>query len=207
MAKKTTQKKTVAKVETTLIKLDLACGDRKNEGFLGIDKYKTESTDALADLMLYPFHFDTKIHSDCKELETGLFTLPDDSVETIVCNHFFEHIPGLKRPGFMDECYRILKKGGQLIIAVPHYNSMRAIQDFTHEWPPVAETSFLYFNKGWREQNKLTHGLYDIKSDFDFGYGFSLDGDVQVRNQEYQQFAVKHYTNAAADLHVTLTKR
>ena len=43
-------------------------------------------------------------------------------------------------------------------------------------------------------------------SNFDFTYGYALDGDLTVRNQEWQQFALKHYIQAVNDLHVTLTK-
>jgi ubiquinone/menaquinone biosynthesis C-methylase UbiE len=123
------------------------------------------------------------------------------------CSHFFEHIPGPMRPAFMDEAFRVLKKGGQLVIIVPHWSSMRSIQDFTHAWPPVGESSFLYFNKTWREQNKLTHGAYTMNCDFDFSYGYVLDPSVQVRNTEFQQFAIKQYVNAVMDIHVTLTKK
>ena len=171
------------------LKLDLGCGDRKAEGYLGIDKFKTDATDYTFDLLEFPW------------------PVADGSVAAIHCSHFFEHIPARLRPKFMDECYRVMEDKGQLVIIVPHYNSMRAIQDYTHEWPPISESSFLYFNLGWRTQNKLLHGAYEMKCDFDFGYGYSLDPDVQVRNQEYQQVAIKHYTNAAMDLHVTMTAR
>lgn len=175
--------------KSKLIKLDLACGDRKTEGFIGVDKYKTPSTDKLVDLMKpnWPWK--------------------DGTVDEVVCNHFFEHIPGPQRPMFMEELYRILKKGAKAVIVVPFGSSVRAAQDFTHAWPPVFAESFLYFNKKWRDDNKLTHGAYDIKCDFDFGYGFALSEEWGLRAQEVQAFALKHYTNVAADLHVTLTKR
>ena len=57
-----------------------------------------------------------------------------------------------------------------------------------------------------RALNKLTHGAYDIKSDFDFTYGWSIDPDVQVRSQDYVSHALKYWNNAAQDLFVTLTK-
>lgn len=167
------------------MKLDLGCGQNKQEGYLGVDIW--EGADIVHDLTITPYPFE------------------DESVESIWCSHFFEHLTGAQRIAFMDECHRILKPGAQMVIIVPHWSSMRAIQDPTHQWPPVCETSFLYFNKGWREQNHLGH--YNIKSDFDFGYGFSLDGDIQVRNAEHQQFAIKHYNNAVMDLHVTLTRK
>lgn len=107
----------------------------------------------------------------------------------------------------MDELYRVMKPGAKASIIVPYGQSNRAMQDFTHAWPPVIAESFLYFNKGWRETNKLTHGEYSMKCDFDFGYGYVLDSEVQLKSQETQAFAIKHYVNSAVDLHLTLTKR
>jgi hypothetical protein len=169
--------------------LDLGCGDNKKEGCLGIDKFETKSTDFVHDLTVYPWPCDSGI------------------VDSIHCSHFFEHLSGPQRPYFMDECYRILKPGSQLTIITPDADSHRAIQDFTHAWPPVCAESFLYFNKQWREQNKLLHGAYSMQCNFDFGYGFSLDADMAVRNAEQQQFALKHYRNHSTDLIVTLTKK
>jgi SAM-dependent methyltransferase len=171
------------------LKLDLGCGDNKAQGFLGVDKFATSSTDYTFDLLKFPWPID------------------DGACATLHCSHFFEHIPGLERPAFMEECYRVLKKGGQLVIITPYWSSARAVQDFTHAWPPVVETSFLYFNKQWREQNKLTHGLYTMTCDFDFGYGYALDAETATKHVEAQQMRIKNYLNAAADIHVTLTKR
>ena len=167
----------------------MACGNRKQDGHIGIDLSKNTKADYVFDLLQYPWPID------------------DGVVDSIYCSHFFEHIPGLQRPAFMDECHRLLKIGSQLTIIVPHWSSMRAVQDFTHAHPIVCETSFLYFNKKWREDNELTYGAYDMKCDFDFGYGFQMDPDVAVRNNEFQLFAIKHYNNAVLDLVVTLTKR
>jgi hypothetical protein len=174
-------------------KLDLGCGDNKREGFTGVDKYKTASTDAEVDLFVFPWPIADEVHM----------------------SHFFEHVPARTRPKFIEEIFRILKEpvrdgeqlvkeGGKATFITPMYDRM--FQDFTHEWPPIIPGSYLYFNKIWREQNKLTHGEYDIKCNFDFVYGYSLNPTIQARNTEYQQFALQHYNNAASDLHVTLTK-
>ena len=171
------------------LKLDLACGDRVTEGFIGVDKFKTPSVGKVVDLLKFPWPW------------------KDGEVDEVVCNHFFEHIPGMDRPKFMDELYRVLKKGAKASISVPYGGHNRAFQDFTHAWPPVFAESFLYFNKKWREDNKLTHGYYAMKCDFDFGYGFAPDPDIAVKSSDVQQFALKHYHNAATDMQVTLTKR
>lgn len=168
-------------------KIDIACGDNKREGFFGIDKFKTSSTDAEADLLQFPW------------------PIADDSVEEAHCAHFFEHIPAPLRPKFMEELFRVMKTGAKCQIIVPMGDRMN--QDFTHQWPPVVPGSFLYFNKQWRVDNKLTHGDYDINADFDYSYGYGLHPNVAARNAEYQQYAIQFYQNATTDLYVTLVKR
>lgn len=178
------------------LKLDLGCGDNKREGFFGIDIAKTKSTDMVADLFKFPWPF------------------KDNSVDEVFASHFFEHVPQKLRGKFMDEIYRILvpceKENNQPIkgfchFIVPYYSSMRAVQDFTHEWPPIAETSFLYFNKQWRIDNRLNH--YPVTCDFDFFYGYSPDPILMTKNEELRTFAFKNYINAIQDLNITLMKR
>ncbi len=173
------------------LQLDLACGSNKKEGFIGVDKWQTETNtvDIVHDLLTYPWPFE------------------NDSVAEVHCSHFFEHTMGLQRPAFMDELYRVLEPKAKATFIIPYARSMRSIQDFTHQWPPVAEESFLYFNKGWREANKLTHGLYEMTCDFDYGFGHNIDNAWMMRNEEARAFAMKHYWSVAADIVVVLTKR
>lgn len=175
--------------EKKLIKLDLGCGDNKKEGFKGVDKFETPSVDIIHDLLSFPWPFE------------------DESVDEIHASHFFEHIPQADRPKFMDEIYRILIPGGKAAIITPYYKSPRATQDFTHQWPPISEETYLYFNKNWRVTNKLTHGYYSMLCDFDFTYGYSVDPIWSLKNDELKNFAMKHYWNVIADLWVTLIKR
>jgi hypothetical protein len=81
---------------------------------------------------------------------------------------------------------------------------MRAIQDPFHCWPPVAESSFLYFNKDWRDANKLNHYLGTCN--FNFTYGYLLDPETAGKAQEVQYHYIKHYTGAVSDLQVNLEK-
>ena len=170
-----------------LMKLDLGCGDNKREGFEGVDKFKTDSTDHVVDLLEFPWPWD------------------DGSVEEVHCSHFFEHVPADKRARFMEELWRVMVPGGRALFITPMGD--RALQDATHQWPPLVAASYLYYNKDWRVANKLQHGFYDIKADFDYTYGFGLAPNIAVRNAEFQAFAIAHYNNAASDLHVTLVRR
>ena len=186
MAKSAVKLKAVPE-PTPLLKLDLGAGQNCREGFKSVDAYS--KADYKADLFTFPWPF------------------KDSSVEELSASHFFEHVPHLLRGKFMDEAYRILAPGGKFTVICPYYSSVRATQDFTHEWPGISQNSFLYFNKGWREQNKLTHGYYDLKCDFDFSYGWSVNAAWQARNDEARNFAVQWYSNAVDDIHVNLVSR
>lgn len=169
------------------MKLNLGCGSRRKDDFIGVDMTKTDAVDVVHDLRVRPWPFDP------------------DSVEEVYCAHFIEHLTGEERIGFIDELYRVMQRGAQATIIAPYYSSIRAIQDPTHKWPPIAEWSFMYFNKGWRTDNCLQH--YEIEADFDFTYGYAINPQWASRNHEAQAFAVRHYLNVVDDVQVVLTKR
>lgn len=181
--------------EGKTIKLNVACGQQKMEGFIGIDKIKTDATDIVFDLETHPWDF-----------------IPDNCVDELACSHFVEHVRDLV--SFMDEIYRIMKspyvnKDGEKVtskvtIVCPYYSSMRSMQDPFHI-RPISEASFLYYNKDWRDANKLDH--YGIVSNFDFSYGYQLVPEWANRSQEARDFAIKHYINVITDIFVTLTKK
>lgn len=170
-----------------LLKLDLACGQRKEPGWTGVDRVQLDGVDRVHDLLVFPWPFAAQ------------------SCEALRASHFFEHVPGRLRGSFMDEAWRVLIPQGTFTVITPYFASMRSIQDFTHEWPPVCEASFLYFNKEWRNQNGLSH--YPVQCDFDFSYGYSIEPGWAMRSQESRDFALRHYWHVALDLHVTLVRR
>jgi SAM-dependent methyltransferase len=170
-----------------LLRLDLGCGQRPKEGFEGVDIADVKEVTHRADLFTFPWPFE------------------DESVDEVHCSHFFEHVPAALRFPFMDELYRIMKPGSRAAIICPYYNGARASQDPTHEWPPISEASFLYFDKRWREANQLDH--YHVTCDFEAVYAYSWYPDWAVRNEEARAFAAKHYTNVIMDIHVSLVKR
>jgi hypothetical protein len=169
------------------IKLDLGSGKKKKEGFLGVDSIAFEGVDVVCNL--------------------GEDTWPweSNSVEEVHCSHMLEHLKPRQRIHFANELFRVLKQGAKAQVITPHYASVRAYGDLTHEWPPVVSFWYLYLNQKWREENAPHNTEYTC--DFDHGYGFGLHPTVQARNQEYQNYAVIHLLEGAQDLHVTLIKR
>lgn len=186
-------KRRTTRQDPMLIKLDIACGQRKQEGFVGIDWAEIPSVDIVHDLTQYPW------------------PIEDESVGQAFCSHYIEHIPLADLPtgqdhllAFFDELYRILTPGGQALVIAPYYSSMRAWQDPTHR-RAISEATFLYANKDWRIANGLDH--YRVSCDFDFAYSYIVDNTWATRNEETRAFAFRYYLNAISDIQVTMTKR
>lgn len=166
------------------LKIDIACGQNKAEGFFGIDIAKAKGVDMVYDLEKFPW------------------PIPDNSVDEAVCNHYIEHTKDIIK--FMEEIYRILKPGGKILIRAPYYNSVRGWQDPTHT-RLISEATYLYYNKDWRTQNKLDH--YPIHCDFDFNFGYDFMPDWAMRSEEAKAFALRHYTNVVSDIQAMLIKK
>lgn len=179
-------KKEKKAVETKPVRLDIGCGERKQPDHIGIDIAPCKGVDHVMDVRTYPWPFDK------------------ESVDSIYTSHFFEHLDGPERVDFMEECWRILKVGSQMVVIVPFWSSRRSVQDPYHKFPPVAETSFLYFVEHWRQDNLLTH--YPIHCNFNFSYGHAVNQEISARADDYRALAINHYVNSVDDLHVTLTK-
>jgi SAM-dependent methyltransferase len=171
--------------EQVPLKYDLGCGQRKQQGFIGVDRVRMDGVDIVFNLESYPWTF-----------------AEDNSVDEVYCSHFIEHVKEIQK--FIDEIYRILKVDGKATIVAPYYSSIRSMQDPFHV-RPISEASFLYYNKGWRDLNKLDH--YGIKADFDFEYAYTWHPDFMNKAAEVMTFAAAHYVNAITDITVFLTKR
>lgn len=172
-------------VEEVVIRLDLGCGKNKREGFIGVDS-RDFGQDVIHDL-------------------TKVWPWEDDSVEEAHCSHFVEHLTGSERIHFVNELYRVLRKGAKATLITPHWSSTRAYGDLTHQWPPVSEFWFYYLNAEWRAQNAPHNDGY--LCDFDATWGYSMNPSLHVRNQEYQMYALSNFKEAAQDIIATLTKK
>lgn len=180
-----------------LLKLNLGSGQApRGDDFINVDIVQTPNVDVVWDLTQTPWPWE------------------DNSISEVKSSHFLEHLDGPQRVEFFNELYRVLtpeiksevgeqlQAPGKAQFITPYYNSMRAIQDPFHAWPPLCEASFLYFNKEWRKVNKLDH--YPITADFNFNYGHAWDNIWGQKNNETRQFAQMHYTNVILDLVVNM---
>ena len=170
---------------TDPIRIDLGCGKNKKEGWTGVDVRKFPGVDIVADLRKrWPWK--------------------DGTVSEVYCSHFLEHLTGDERVHFVNELFRVLKKGGKCQIITPHWNSARAFGDVTHQWPPVCEFWYLYLSKAWREVNAPHNDGY--RCDFSATWGYGVRPDLNFQSQERQQFALANYKEAAQDLVATVVK-
>jgi len=86
-------------IELKLRKLDLGCGIKKQDGYIGIDTGNFKP--------IYPK--DEFIMGNVFKI---LPSIKSGTVENIYSNQFIEHIPKDKFIPFMNQCWRILKVGG-----------------------------------------------------------------------------------------------
>jgi ubiquinone/menaquinone biosynthesis C-methylase UbiE len=166
------------------IKLDIACGERKAEGFVGIDLSALAGVDIVHDLERFPWPVEA------------------DSVEEARVSHYIEHTRDLI--AFMNELHRVLQRGAKCVIVAPYYNSIQAWQDPTHT-RAISEATFLYFNAEQRQRMGVWH--YPITCDFDFTVAFGFHPEWINRPAAEREFARRHYTNVVGEIQATLTKR
>lgn len=179
--------------DVDLVRVDLACGQRKKDGFIGVDKVATDKTDRVHDLMTFPWPF------------------KDEEVYEFNCEHFVEHIPmtlpsgenGLIR--FMEEAYRCLMPGGTIRIAAPYYSSIEAWQDPTHV-RAISERTFVYFDRKAMLAADLDH--YDIKTNFEaVSRIYRLHPECEAYSEERRSHMIKYYWNVVQEFQIVLRKK
>lgn len=177
----------------SIIKLDLGCGKNKiGPDWIGVDCLSFDGVDVVCDLS-------AKVKNKFK-----LWPWEDNSVDEIHASHFVEHLNQEQRVHFVNEIYRILKPGASCKLIAPHWASCRAYGDLTHQWPPVSEFWFYYLSSQWRDVN-APHNV-DYKCNFNATWGYSMSQDLMTKNQEYQNFAITNFKEAAQDIIATLIK-
>jgi predicted SAM-dependent methyltransferase len=88
------------KVFLSALKIDIGCGNSKQQGYVGIDR------------------------RDCGQeiiwdIKDGI-PLPDNSVEVVYSSHLLEHFDNVEIKDVLREIYRVLKKGGISQNIMPH---------------------------------------------------------------------------------------
>lgn len=201
------------------LKLDLACGKNKREGYVGLDIAKIDQVDHVVDLQIFPWPIES------------------ESAEEVNCSHYIEHIkhdnvaldlkllldqcdsfedfkekvnnPDFLAPQdgfikFINEVYRILKPGGKVHMVAPYYTSMRAFGDPTHV-RHISDSSFWYLDKEWMKKANIEH--YGIKCDFEVKLSYYIPNEMTLKSEHVRQNAFVHDWNSIDDLLIELIKR
>ena len=116
-------------------RLDIGCGEAKQDGFIGMDKRNVKGVDILHDV------------------ETIPYPIKAETFSAILASHIVEHIKPWLFIDVMNELWRILKPKGRLMIATPYAGSFGYWQDPTH-CNPCNEATWTYFDS--------RHPLYGI---------------------------------------------
>lgn len=190
---------------TLPVKLDLGAGQNPREGFEAVDLHAPNVAHRV-NLFKFPWPF------------------ADDSVDELHSSHFIEHLParevewGDLTPAatndevkhflgqdfllaFFDECYRILKKEGSMMVIWPALKSERAFQDPTHRrFIPAATMGYLSLD--WRKSQKLDH--YPVRCDFQSNVNFTMPQELSLLSPEHQSRRFNEMWNTIFDYHAVL---
>jgi len=105
-------------------KIDLGCGRRKQDGYLGLDVVPLAEVDVICNL------------------ENGI-PLKDNCVTSVYSNQFLEHVQDVVF--VMQEIYRVSRPGAKVTLRAPYYTSIGAFKDPTHK-NFFTEETFKYFS-------------------------------------------------------------
>lgn len=93
------------------LRLNLGCGGRRIDGFIGVDRYRTPAVDVIADI-------------------ADRLPFADGTVDEIMLDNVIEHIADI--PKLMHELHRISRDGARIVVRTPHFTSLSSWRDPTH---------------------------------------------------------------------------
>lgn len=109
------------------MKLNIGCGNKKIEGYVGVDKFQCDAADYICDI------------------ENEKLPFEDNSVKAIILDNVIEHFRDI--PNVINELIRVADKGAIITIITPHFSSLSSWIDPTH-LHHLSYFSFDHFEKG-----------------------------------------------------------
>jgi SAM-dependent methyltransferase len=130
------------------VKLNLGCGNKQRDGFLGVDRYPCDAANLICDVSR---------------------TLPfqDDSIDEVYMDNLIEHVHDI--PTLMREVVRVSRHGARILIITPHFSSLASWRDPTHVHH-LSYFSFDYFEKS-SAMHYVGGGLKVVSRKLSFGGG------------------------------------
>jgi predicted SAM-dependent methyltransferase len=139
-------------------RINLGSGADPAQGFINVDLLDLPEVDVVHNLLDFPYPFE------------------DESATHIRAVDVLEHLPNYtddRRPmviAFIEECYRILKPGGELYIQTPGYDAEFLWQDPTHV-------------RGFHPKSM---DLFDPETEFGATTGFYSEAKFKVRVEQLE---------------------
>lgn len=126
----------------------------------------------------------------------------------IKVEHFLEYLEGPDRIHFFNWLSTALVPGMKVHVVVPFWSHLQAISDWQLRWPPMAESSFYFLEKKWREQPGHEYSLeLGYTSDFDvYSFEYDVVDDFLNKHDQARVFGIQHYLGVVTKLYVTLIR-
>ncbi len=163
------------------IKLNLGCGNDYKEGWINIDN-NYYGTDYKLD-----FNWDL----------SKLLLFPDESVDYIFSEHFFEHLTYQQALLLMKDCYRCLKDGGIIRTAMPDLKA--SVEAYINaDWKKKSKEIILDMEKdATKEEIQVVENLYvNLRSGAEYlNIVFREHDDSHKWLYDYEEFT--HLLNEA----------
>lgn len=116
--------------------LDLGCGNAKSAGSIGVDICVDTEADVIADI------------------NAPYLPFKSETIDEVIMTDSLEHTNDVRAT--LKEVARLLRQDGSVFIRAPHFSSLHAYSDFTHQHFFSAEGMRMLF------QNTPQYGNYTI---------------------------------------------
>ncbi len=155
--------KLVDSSETTKVKLNLGCGDfLLGPPYINVDRRTPDAyVEGQHQLMVW-------------DLSQRKIPRPSDTVDYIVCHHFLEHLTYEQGQRLIDDCFRVLKKGGVMTLVTPDFNFL--VKQYLNSRPslrPNAEL-MLFCEGPDGDKHRSAYDQVTLKQ-LAWGAGFEVD--------------------------------
>lgn len=131
--------------------LDLACGSGR---LLNYASYGIDASPKMIEISKQKFRTKSVYLSDAEKTQ-----FESNSIDTIICFHFFMHLDQDKINKILEECNRILKKNGRIIFDVPSKKRRELLNFKSNEWHGAFSTSLAELKSNTHFKLNRTFGL------------------------------------------------
>lgn len=122
--------------------LNLGCGDQRPQGFDWINLDDLHAQFPLGTPERLQMDYEPS-YCNHKVVPGAALPFADNELDGVLASHFFEHWDAQDGLKIMQDCYRILKPGGVLLVSVPDASYFRRVypEDRNENWPRLFDVT------------------------------------------------------------------